>query len=126
MEPRSSRKHVIFLIVEAGETGLSTRKMVLETAGYNVVSALSAADGLHFLETLPISAVLFDPGVDDIPPLDFMAKAKRCRPSTPIYVLANQPWVPDELKSYTEGVFIRMHDPSEMVQALVQKFDRKP
>ena len=63
-----SRNHLVFLIVEAGQTGLSTRKMILETAGYNVLSAVTARDALAISSQHPADAVLFDIDATTCPP----------------------------------------------------------
>ncbi len=116
------RKQIIFLTVEAGETGLSTRKMLLESAGFNVISAVSGTQALHFLEVLPINAVVFEPDVRDMPPSQFLRTAKQCRPQVPVYVLSAQPWIPDEFKPYTDGVIEKMSDPRQMVETFLQRF----
>ncbi len=117
------KKSRVFLIVEAGQSGLSTRKMILETAGYNVLSVLSARGALEMLRQHPIDAVLFDVDVHDLPPRDFVDTLKREHPERAVFVLANRPWPPDELRGLVEGAFDKMEDPQEMIAALDRHFN---
>jgi response regulator RpfG family c-di-GMP phosphodiesterase len=120
-----SKKQIVFLMIEAGQTGLSTRKMILETAGYNVLSAVTARDALAISQQHPTDAVLFDIDVHDMPAPDFVAELKRERPDRPIFLLGSRPWPPDELKSLVDGVFEKMDDPRNMVRSLEEYFERK-
>jgi DNA-binding NarL/FixJ family response regulator len=119
---RMSRKEICFLTVEAGETGLSTRKLVIETAGYNCVSAVTAQEGLKLLEMHPIAAVILDTDVTDLPPADFIKQAKRSRPELPVYFLAKQNFIPRELEGQVAGVIEKMSDPRHMVEHLQAVF----
>jgi two-component system, OmpR family, response regulator len=121
-----SKKHLIFLIVEAGQMGLSTRKMILETAGYNVLSAVTGADALAMSKQHPTDAVLFDLDVHDMPARELLARLKQERPERPIFLLASRPWPPDELKGLVDGVFDKMDDPENMVNSLELHFQGKP
>jgi response regulator RpfG family c-di-GMP phosphodiesterase len=119
-----SKKQIVFLMIEAGQTGLSTRKMILEAAGYNVLSAVTARDALAISQQHRTDAVLFDIDVHDMPAPDFVAELKRERPDRPIFLLGS-PWPPDELKSLVDGVFEKMDDPRNMVRSLEEYFERK-
>ncbi len=121
-----SRKQRVFLIVEAGEIGLSTRKLILETAGFNVLSAVTARQGLDLSAQHPTDAVLFDTDVHDLAPADAIRSFKQEHPQRPVYLLASRPWPPDELRGLVDGVFEKMDDPRIMVAALEQHFDHRP
>ncbi len=118
-----AKKLRVFLIVEAGQTGLSTRKMILETAGYNVLSAISARDALAMSQEHATAAVLFDVDVHDLSARDFVESLKRERPDRPVFVLASRPWPPEELKGVVDGVFDKMSDPQEMLATLDAHFN---
>jgi DNA-binding response OmpR family regulator len=120
-----SKKHHVFLIVEAGQTGLSTRKMILEAAGYNVLSAVTCGDALAMSKQHPTDAVLFDIDVRDMPARELLSRLKQERPDRPIFLLASRPWAPDELKGLVDGVFDKMEDPHHMVSSLDWHFGPK-
>lgn len=117
------KKQRVFLIVEAGQTCLSTRKMILETAGFNVLSATTARQALEMSMQHPTDAVLFDVDVHDLPLREAITRLKQERPDRPVFLLASRPWPPEELKGLVDGVFEKMDDPQNMVNALEQHFD---
>ncbi len=119
------KKHRVFLIVEAGQTGLPTRKMILATAGFNVLSAVTARDALRMSNEHPTDAILFDIDVHDMPAPAVLAQLKQQHPERPIFLLASRPWPPDELRGLVDGVFDKMDDPRDMVSFLEQRFNGK-
>jgi len=49
----------VFLVIEVEQPdGLSTRKLVLETAKYNVLTAHSGKEGIEIAETHPVQALV--------------------------------------------------------------------
>jgi response regulator RpfG family c-di-GMP phosphodiesterase len=58
-----------FLVVDQEHSGsISTRKLVIETAKFNVITAYSGAEALETLNKFPgVDAVVLDAGVRDIP-----------------------------------------------------------
>jgi len=67
-----------FLIVEAEpEEGLSTRKLLIETAKHNVLTAYNGEEGKATLDRFPaVDAIVFDMGVTDVPCEDFISHTK--------------------------------------------------
>ncbi len=118
-----AKKRPIFLIVEAGQTGLSTRKMILESAGYSVLSADSASDALEMAAAHPADAVLLDVDVRDLPAPEFIHRLKQQRPQHCVFLLASRPWPPDELRGMVDDVFDKMEDPQQMLSNLKQRFN---
>ncbi len=114
----NNRKELVFLIVEAGQTGLSTRKMVLETAGYNVLSTVTAEQALRFAEKYPVDVVLLDVDVHDIDGPEFIRRLRVRVPRLPVFLLASHPWPPEDLSGMVDGVFEKMEDPAAMVEQL--------
>lgn len=109
------RKLRVVFIVEAGQTGLSTRKMLVETAGYNCISAVTCEQALELAERVPIDLILFDVDVHDLPIRETVAKLKQSFPKAPVFLLTPLAWPPEELKGVGDGVFEKMSDPLEMI-----------
>ncbi len=118
-----AKKEPIFLMVEAGQTGLSTRKLILESAGYNVLSADTASDALQLSAAHATDAVLFDIDVHDMAPAEFIHALKQQRRERPVFLLASRPWPPDDLRGLVDGVFDKMEDPQEMLSSLRHHFN---
>lgn len=110
------------MTVEAGETSLSTRKLVIESAGYNCISAISAEQALHLAEVYPVHAVILDSDVTDLPPSEFIDSVTRLRPDVPVYLLSHDAWTPPELRSRVKKAFRKMGDPRELVHELATEF----
>lgn len=125
MEPTPSKKHLVFMTVEAGETSLSTRKLLIESAGYNCLSAISAEQALQIVKEYPVHAVVLDSDVIDIPPSEFIDQVKRLRPDIPIYLLSHEAWVPPDLKTRVTKAFHKMGDPRELVHEIAAAFPDK-
>jgi response regulator RpfG family c-di-GMP phosphodiesterase len=78
-----------FLVIEV-ETpeGISSRKLVIETAKCNVLTAYSGKEGLELFHRHPVDGIVIHAAVQDIP-CDELAKIfKAQRPHVPIVVLS--------------------------------------
>ena len=122
MSPIKSRKEIVFLIVEPAETALSTRKLLVESEGFNAVSAISATQALSFFERYDFSAVIYDLEANDVPAAEFLQRIRNTSPDTPVFAVAPNGWVPEGLRSDFSGIFERMTDPAQMVGELVIRF----
>jgi len=111
------RRPKVILDVEAGQTGLSTRKLVLESFGYNVLAAASGREGLQLLRTYPIDAVLLDESANDVPLREFTSEVKASR-AIPIVLVGNSSYVPGELRRTVDRAIEKLQDPQEAVNAL--------
>ncbi len=69
--------------------GVSARKLVLETAKHNVITAYSGKSGLRLLERFPnVDAVVVHSRITDIPFGDITRHIKAAYPSMPVIVLS--------------------------------------
>ena len=58
-----------FLVVDREHSGsISTRKLIIETAKFNVITAYSGEEALETISAFPaISGMVMDAGIEDIP-----------------------------------------------------------
>ena len=78
-----------FLVIDQEHSGsISTRKLVIETAKFNVITAYSGEEALQTLTKFPaVDAIVLDAGVKDVP-CDALVKRIRQRwPQLPIVVV---------------------------------------
>jgi len=116
------RKKRVGLIVEAGETSLSTRKLLIETAGFNCLSAVNGAQALKFAEQHPVDFILYDVDVHDLPIRETIGKLRQKYPTAPVFLLTPQGWEPQDLRGVSDGVFEKMRDPAEMIKEIERRF----
>ena len=68
---------------------ISTRKLVIETAKFNVLTAYSGKEALEIFKRFPaVSGIVLDGGLDDVSCSDVALAAKRLQPKIPIIVIA--------------------------------------
>ena len=79
-----------FLVIDREFPGsISTRKLVIETAKFNVLTAYSGQEALDVFTRFPaVSGVVLDGGLDDVSCDVVAAKLKVIQPSIPIIVIA--------------------------------------
>src|SRR5277367_7155698 len=78
-----------FLVIDREFPGsISTRKLVIETAKFNVLNAYSGQEALEVLSRFPaVSGVVLDGGIEDIPCDELAVQMKSLHPSLPIVVI---------------------------------------
>ena len=123
MEPMQGRKAIVALTVEPGETSLSTRKLVIESAGFNCLSAVTARQALELAQVHPIHAALIDSDIDDLE--SFIKSLQRLRPGIRVYVLSGQGWASQQLRPHIARVFQKLADPREIVEELISAFPER-
>ena len=79
-----------FLVIDREFPGsISTRKLVIETAKFNVLTAYSGKEALEVFARFPaVSGVVLDGGLDDISCDEVAKKIKLLQPMVPIVVIA--------------------------------------
>jgi CheY-like chemotaxis protein len=109
----------VILDIEAGQTGLSTRKLILESFGYNVLAAASGREGLLLFKNHEIHGVLLDESANDIPLQKLTAEIKALA-AIPVVLVGNSTYIPDDLRSTVDRAIEKLQDPQESVNALDQ------
>jgi DNA-binding response OmpR family regulator len=68
---------------------ISTRKLVIETAKFNVLTAYSGKEALEIFKKFPaVSGIVLDGGIDDVSCSDVALEAKKLQPKIPVIVIA--------------------------------------
>ncbi|MGI4828807.1 MAG: response regulator [Janthinobacterium lividum] len=78
-----------FLVVDREHSvSISTRKLVIETAKMNVITAYSSQEAIATLELFPaVHGVVLDAGMKDMPRGDLVTRLKELSPQVPIVVI---------------------------------------
>jgi len=109
-----------FLVVDREYSGsISTRKLVIETAKFNVLTAYSGLEAIETLTRFPaISGIVLDAGIRDILAEDLIHNFKKIKPGVPVVVVR----LPSS-KFYPEADFqLDSFDPAHLLE-LLQKME---
>ncbi|WP_158793153.1 response regulator [Granulicella sp. L60] len=79
-----------FLVIDREFPGsISTRKLVIETAKFNVITAYSGQEALEIFNRFPaVTGVVLDGGLDDVSCVKVAREIKKLQPAIPIIVIA--------------------------------------
>ncbi len=79
-----------FLVIDREHAGsISTRKLVIETAKLNVITAYSGAEALETLGRFPaVDGIVLDAGMHDMSCADLIRSLKELQPATPLVLIA--------------------------------------
>ena len=79
-----------FLVIDREFPGsISTRKLVIETAKFNVITAYSGLEAFDTVQRFPaLSGAVVDGGIEDIPCADLVRRIKAILPALPVIVIA--------------------------------------
>jgi CheY-like chemotaxis protein len=110
----------IILCVDDETTGLSVRKMILESQGYRVFTAENGPDGLAIFSAEPIDLVVLDykmPGMNG----DVVAeRMKQLKPSIPILMLSAYVDLPSDTLAVVDRYLTKGEDPLMMLKAVAE------
>ena len=110
---------VLMIEVEQPE-GLSTRKLVLETARHNVITAYSTAVGLKLLRRFPnVDVVVVHTELEDFPFKQTIDQIKNARRDIPVIGIG--PRADSELDG--ADYMISSHDPHALLELLAERFE---
>jgi DNA-binding NtrC family response regulator len=81
-----------FLVIDREfSSGISTRKLVIETAKFNVITAYSAVEALETLAAYPaVNGVVVDEHVEGIDCPELVSKLKQIKPTLPIIAVGGE------------------------------------
>jgi CheY-like chemotaxis protein len=103
---QSSVAPATILCVDDEEPGLVVRKMLLERAGYKVLTARSGAEGIRVFQAQPADVVILDYWMAGMNGVATARELKRLRPDLPIIILSAYGTLLDETLGLAE-VWIR-------------------
>ena len=110
---------VLMIEVEQPE-GVSTRKLVLETARHNVISAYTTAVGVKLLRRFPnVDVAVIHTEMDDYPFDQTVRELKQIRSDVPVVGISPDA---DREKSGADYM-VSSHDPHALLQLLAERFE---
>ena len=89
----------LILCVDDELVGLRVRKLLLERAGYKVLTAMDGASGLEIFKTEPIEAVVLDYSMPGMHGGEVAGLMRQAKPEIPILLLSAYIGLPAEVTS---------------------------
>jgi CheY-like chemotaxis protein len=115
----SNASHLV-LCVDDEVVGLHVRKILLERAGYKVLTAPDGRSGLEMFSTHPVEAVVLDYAMPGMHGGEVAEKMRQTKPEIPILLLSAYVGLPAEVSSLVDVYMTK----GEGAPALLEKLDR--
>jgi CheY-like chemotaxis protein len=96
-----SRSHLV-LCVDDEVVGLRVRKILLERAGYQVLTAPDGHSGLELFANQPVEAVVLDYAMPGMHGGEVARKMRHMKPEIPILLLSAYVGLPDEVRALVD------------------------
>jgi CheY-like chemotaxis protein len=96
-----SRSHLV-LCVDDEVVGLRVRKILLERAGYQVLTAPDGHTGLELFANQPIEVVVLDYSMPGMHGGEVARKMRQTKPEIPILLLSAYVGLPDEVRALVD------------------------
>lgn len=111
-----------FVVLDREHSGtISTRKLVIESAKFNVVTAYSGAEAVETLERFPaVDAAILNAAIPDMPCHEVISRMRNRAPKLPIIVVQGPGGPPCPGADHTIDSF----DPIDIIELLHQLFPR--
>jgi CheY-like chemotaxis protein len=87
----------LILCVDDETVGLQVRRMLLERAGYRVLTALDGASGIEIFSHEPVDAVVLDFSMPGMTGGEVAVSMRRIKPKIPILMLSAYTSLPPEV-----------------------------
>jgi CheY-like chemotaxis protein len=111
-------QHLI-LCVDDEVVGLRVRKILLERAGYQVLTAADGFSGLELFAAQPVDAVVLDYSMPGMHGGEVAQKMRETKPEVPILLLSAYISLPTEISALVDVYMTK----GEGAPALLQKLD---
>ena len=105
-----------FLVIDREYSGsISTRKLVIETAKLNVITAYSGKEAIETLKRFPaLNGVVLDAGVKDVPCTELVATFKKLVPGIPVLAVG----APGEADCSNADRYLASFEPARLLEIL--------
>jgi CheY-like chemotaxis protein len=101
----------LILCIDDEELGLRVRKLVLERAGYRVLTGIDGPTGLGLFASEPVSAVVLDYYMPGMNGGEVAAEMRRLRPEVPIILLSAYINLPPEVIEMVDCTILKGDGP---------------
>ncbi len=118
-------RHLV-LCVDDEALGLRVRKVILERAGYDVITAANGAEGLELFAREPVRAVVLDYSMPGMHGGEVATKMRQSKPAVPILLLSAYLGVPEDVTSQVDLYMTKGEGAELLLQKLRSLLPRGP
>ena len=108
------------LIIDDDPNLRKTLSGIIEMKGYGALSAADGKNGLAIIEGNPVSLVLIDLGLPDIPGVDLLKRIKALYPLTQAIILTGHATLDSAIEATNLGAFSYLKKPFDIDQLMLQ------
>ena len=113
----ANHSHLI-LCVDDELVGLRVRKLLLERAGYRVLTAVDGTTGLELFKSEPVEAVVLDYAMPGMHGGEVASLMRQAKPDIPILLLSAYMGLPAEVTSVVNLYMTKGEGPPALLQKL--------
>jgi CheY-like chemotaxis protein len=108
----------LVLCVDDEEVGLQVRKILLERAGYRVLTAPEGYSGLELFMNQPVDVVILDYSMPGMHGGEVALKMRQTKPEVPILLLSAYVGLPEEVSSLVDVYMTKGEGAPALLNAL--------
>lgn len=115
------------LCIDDENIGLMSRRLLLESAGYQVIEARSGPDGIQVFQSHKVDIVILDYWMSGMKGTAIAAEFKRTHPAIPIIVLSGMSELPGEATGLIDQWLVKgHHGPEHLLDSIGKLLGRQP
>lgn len=118
MRPGSPKRQFSILIIDDEPSILILRKILLETAGYSVLTASSGKEGLHLFNLHPVDAVVVDYSMPEMDGGAVSNLIKQQKPRIPVIMLSAYSGARADVHKVVDAFIEKGADPEDLLARL--------
>ncbi len=104
-------KTYLILCVDDEVVGLHVRKILLERAGYRVLTAQDGFSGIELFATQPVDAVVLDYAMPGMHGGEVAKQMRKAKPGVPILLLSAYVGLPEDVSSLVDIYMTKAKEP---------------
>lgn len=109
---------MMILCIDDEASGLKIRQMLLQTEGYEVLTALSGPEGLELFNANPVQAVIVDYSMPGMNGDEVAAEMKRRNPAVKILLLSAYVDLPEAALKFVDKRSVKGVSPTALLSDL--------
>ena len=117
--PSVGPEHPVVLCIDDDELALRVRKLLLSSAGYDVLTASSGEAGLEMLKQNPVNLVIADHFLSAKTGTEIAKEMKELKPEVPILIVSGSDEAPGGLE-FVDGFLPKAEAPNVLLDTVAR------